>query len=148
MTVHRRLPRIGRVSCWQSRWTYGLLAACAVTGLVWFVMLDLVGWEPPRLVFWWIAHGITGMVALVVIGSAIPHHVVSAWRHHRNRWLGASTLALLVLAVVCMFALLYGIESWHTPAHWLHIGMGIAAAILFPVHVIKGRSSPGKLPQA
>lgn len=145
MTPLRRLPRIGRTARWQSRWSYAVLGACLSTGLVWFVMLDLVGWEPPRLVFWWIAHGVSGLLALMAIGAALPHHVTAAWRHHRNRLLGGATLALLGLAALVVLALLYGIESWHTPAHWLHVGLGIAAAIVFPWHVIKGRSSVAKM---
>lgn len=142
--THARGMRVGRVAQWQRRCTYLLLGACAVSGIFWFVLLDGYGLPPPRLTFWWIAHGVTSLVSLTVIGAALPHHVRATWRGHRNRWAGSLSLAALVLAATSALLLLYGAESLHDVMHWVHVGIGLAAALAFPWHVIRGRRSVGR----
>ncbi len=63
-----RSSRIGRVPRWQRYFTHGALGACALSGVVWFVLMDGCRWLPPRLTFWWIAHGVA--VLLSVMGNA------------------------------------------------------------------------------
>ncbi len=141
MKPHHGAMRIGRVARWQRRSSYLVLGACALTGLAWFVLLDAAGWPPPRLVPWWIGHGVTGVLTLVVIGSVLPHHVLSTWKHHRNRWLGGIAFAALILLALSALLLQYGPEPWHAAVHWAHVGVGIAAVLVFPLHVFGGRKS-------
>lgn len=133
--------RVGRIARWQRRVSYFVLGACAATGLVWFLLLDAAGWPPPRLVPWWIGHGVTGVLTLVVIGSVLPHHVVSTWKHHRNRLLGSLAFAGLAGLAISALLLQYGPEPWHAALHWTHVAIGITALLVFPLHVLRGRTS-------
>ena len=54
MKSHHGALRVGRVARWQRWMSYATLGVCAVSGLVWFVLMDGAGMEPPQLVFWWI----------------------------------------------------------------------------------------------
>ena len=149
MSPHpRKLLRIGRLGAWHRRLSYAVLGACALTGLVWFLLMDVAGWEPPRMVPWWIAHGLTGLAGLLVIGAALPQHVPTAWRHFRNRLLGGLTLGLLALVVVATALLLYGKDDWHAAAHWVHVTAGLVAALAFGLHAWRGRRLPARLPAA
>jgi hypothetical protein len=73
--------------------------------------------------------------------------VPAAWRHHRNRGLGGTTLALFAVILVSTGLLMYGKEDWHDVAHWLHVGAGLAAAAAFTLHALLGRRSPGRPPR-
>ena len=143
MSGHRS-ARVGRVARWVRNSTYALLGICAVTGIFWFVLLDAYQLPPPRLTFWWISHGVAGFICLLALGAALPHHVMATWRAHRNRWAGALSLAALALAAASALLLLYGAEGWHDTAHWCHVGIGLAALLCFPWHVVKGKSSVGR----
>ena len=144
---HHGAARVGRMARWQRRFSYGMLGACALTGLVWFVLAD--GWQlpPSRLRPWWVGHGVSSLVALVAIGGALSQHVVATWRHRRNRAAGALTLGALLVAGGSALLLLYGAESWHAAAHWTHVALGLGAAVLFPWHVVRGRRSIGQRAQ-
>ena len=141
MKPHHGALRVGRMVRWQRWSSHAVLGACGASGLVWFLLMDAADWQPPQLVFWWVAHGITGTVALLAIGMALPHHVVATWRHHRNRLLGAIALAVLALLGVSALLLLYGKEPWHARVHWTHVAIGVAALLAVPLHVVRGRRS-------
>jgi hypothetical protein len=134
-----RSSRIGRVPRWQRYFTHGALGACALSGVVWFVLMDGCRWLPPRLTFWWIAHGVAGFVTVLALGSALPQHVVVSWRGRRNRLAGGMAGGLLLAALLSALALLYGPEAGRAWAHWLHVLPGLGAACLFPWHVARGR---------
>jgi hypothetical protein len=146
MSAHRAPMRVGRVARWQRRFSYAVLAACAVSGVVWFVLMDAYDLPPSKLTFWWVGHGIASFVTLLAIGCALPMHVTATWRHHRNRLAGALTLASLTIAGGSALLLLYGSEAWHTGAHWTHVAIGLAALLAFPWHVLRGRHSVGRRP--
>ncbi len=146
MKPHHGAMRVGRVAAWQRRASYTVLGACAATGLVWWVLADALGQAPPRLRLWWVGHGVTGFLAMTVIGMALPHHVVATWKHHRNRWLGGIAVGSMAALGLTALALEYGQEPWHAALHWVHIGVGIAALLVFPLHVLRGRRSPARPP--
>jgi hypothetical protein len=129
---------------WQRWTTYVVLAGCGVSGLVYFALMDYVQLPPSRMKFWWIAHGVTSLVALMVIGAATSQHVLVAWRAHRGRWTGSGNLALLLCLAVTAVLLYYGLESWHDPMHWVHAIVGVIAVVAFPVHVLWGRTRPAR----
>ncbi|QHJ01016.1 hypothetical protein GT347_25325 [Xylophilus rhododendri] len=145
-TGHHGALRVGRVARWQRRAIHGVMGLCGISGLVWWLLLDGLGWPPPRLVFWWVLHGSCGMLALVALGLVLPQHVPAAWRHRRNRVPGALTLSAMVLAAGSALLLLYGNEAWHPAVHWLHTGMGGATLLAFAWHVLHGRRSIGQRP--
>ena len=132
--------RVGRMQRWQRRTTYTVLAACAATGSVWFVMLDFAHASPSRARFWWVAHGITAVLAAMTIGGAIVQHVVATWRSSRGRWSGSINLALLAALVGTALYLMYGAEAGHDAMHWIHSIVGLVAVLGFAWHVIWGRT--------
>lgn len=146
MSAHHGIVRVGRVARWQRRFSYAVLAACAVSGVVWFVLMDGYELPPSKLTFWWIGHGVASFVTLIAIGCALPLHMTVTWRHHRNRVAGGLALAALLVAACSALLLLYGAETWHAGAHWTHVGVGIAALLAFPWHVLRGRRSVGRRP--
>jgi hypothetical protein len=146
VNAHKRILRVGRLGPWHRRLSYAVLAACGATGLVWFLLLDAWHLEPPQIVTWWILHGLSGLLALLVIGSVLGTHVPVAWRHHRNRGLGGSTLGLFAVILVSTGLLLYGKEEWHVAAHWVHVAAGLVVAVAFTLHALLGRRSAGKAP--
>ncbi|WP_307688871.1 hypothetical protein [Variovorax ginsengisoli] len=140
---HHGATRVGRLPRWQRWLCYGLLGTCAATGLLWFVLLDALGMSPPQLRLWWVGHGVSGLAALLAIGSVLAHHVTATWRNHRNRWLGGLTLGSLAAGVCSAFVLMYGPEELHTCGHWAHVGLGMFALLVVPAHVVYGRRSRG-----
>lgn len=144
MRAHHGATRLGRLARWQRRFSYWVLGACGISGLIWFVLLDGYRMAPPELTACWIAHGVAGFVAMIVIGSALPQHVVVTWRGRRNRTAGAITLGVLLFEGLSALLLLYGLEEWRTVTHWGHVGVGIAALLAFPWHVVRGRRSVAK----
>ncbi len=112
-------------------------AVVALSGVVWFVLHDLMDAEPgetERLLL--VLHGISAYAVLIVIGSLLPLHVRSGWHRHRKRWTGGTTLAMLVLLAMTGLVLYYGGEPTREPARWIHITIGIACMALFPVHAL------------
>ena len=148
MTRRQGVVRIGRMAKWQRRCTYGLFGTCFVSGIVWFVLLDLEGLQPPQLVFWWIVHGVSSFNALLAIGAALPQHVVATWRHRRNRLAGTTSFALLGAAALSALLLLYGPEPSHAMAHWAHVGVGLALTVAFVWHILRGRRSTSSVDAA
>ncbi len=131
---------------WQ-RWTsYVVLAACAATGVGWFAMMDLVHALPPAARPWWVLHGITAVVAVLVIGGASVQHVVATWRSSRGRWTGSVNLALFAVLIATALDLMYGGEPEHDAAHWIHAVGGSLAIAAFAWHVVWGRTRVPRLP--
>ena len=141
----RRL-RLGRMARWQRWTTYVTLGLCAATGLVWFLDLDLWQVAPPVARPWWVAHGITAVVAALVIGGAAVQHVVVTWRAVRGRWTGAINVAMLAGLVASALYLMYGPEVGHDAAHWVHVIVGIVAVVAFVGHVLWGRTRIPRVP--
>ncbi len=132
------------MSRWQRRTTYVVLALCAASGIVWFVLLDLFHDTPSQVRFWWIAHGITAVAAAMTIGGSIVQHVVVTWRASRGRWTGATNLAFLTVLVVTALYLMYGAESGRDTAHWIHAIAGLVAVFVFIGHVLWGKTRVAK----
>ncbi|WPB54953.1 hypothetical protein [Xylophilus sp. GOD-11R] len=123
---------------WHRRCTYAALVACATTGLVWLVMLDMLDQPAPRLRLWWITHGCSAWLVAMALGAAWPH-VRGAWKSGRNRIVGSTALLGLVTLGSSALLLMYGAESVRPSAHVLHVVTGLAAMGVFPWHVVRGR---------
>ena len=149
MTLKHQTPqplRIGRMARWHRHTTYLILLICAVTGWAWFVLGEVCELLPPQLRFWWITHGIAGLLAFVIIGSALSQHVLVTWRSHRNRLAGALSTLIFALIAISTALLYYGNDFTHDPAKWAHIGLGLGICLIFPWHIVKGRNSRAKHP--
>lgn len=137
---HGRL-RLGRMAKWQRWVSYTLFSLCVTTGLIWFVLGDLFEWMPPQLKAWWILHGITSILSLLLIGAALPQHISVAWKAKRNRIGGGISTFLLGLLLGSVMALYYGAASFHDEARWIHIALGVVLVVLFPWHILRGRKA-------
>lgn len=134
-----RPTRPGRLPRWQRWSTYLALCACAITGLVWFVMIDAYDLPPTATQPWWIGHGITAALSTLCIGGAVAQHVLVNWRRSRARAFGATNLALLTLLIATSFYLSYGGGNGRDVVHWIHVGAGLCAVAVFIGHVVWGR---------
>lgn len=137
---HGRL-RLGRMAKWQRWASYSFFSLCVFTGLVWFVLGDLLEWMPPQLKLWWVLHGITSMFSLLLIGAALPQHISVAWKAKRNRIGGGASTFFLVLLLGSVVTLYYGAASFHDEARWVHIALGFFLIVLFPWHILQGRKA-------
>ena len=134
---NRRLP--GKMQRWQRLASFWLLGACCASGMAWLGGLDLLQVPVPRLRFWWVTHGATSLLALILIGAALPQPLIVTWKAGRNRRHGVLLVGGLALLLASALGLLYGLEEWHDTMHWLHAVVGLAMTIVFPWHVWRGR---------
>lgn len=141
--------RVGQLPGWQ-RWSaYLAMGACALSGLIWFLLRDVIEVPPnSRDRFVLVTHGISSFVVLMAFGSVLPTHVRAAWRARRNRWLGALSIALMATLAVTALGLYYGSEEWHDPTRWTHIIIGLAAVLGIPLHIVIGRRPRRSRPAA
>ncbi|MBI3345111.1 MAG: hypothetical protein HY028_09720 [Gammaproteobacteria bacterium] len=138
MTTHHmfsiRLPKAQR---WM---TYLALVAVAISGIVWWLLHDVLQWgwmlAERRLL---ISHGIAAAATLVIVGGLLPLHIRLAWRIRRNLSSGVAALVVMTLLAATGLLLYYGGEDWRDWVRWAHIGADLIAALAIPVHVWLGR---------
>jgi hypothetical protein len=138
-------------------WNYAAFAALFTTGAIWLVADQLKTSENAEL---WQAiaanmlmlHGITAMVALVLLGAMIPLHIRLSWRAGKNRISGAVMITTNAVLVATACGLYYaGSELLRTFVADVHIAVGIALPALVVTHVVLGRRAsphPHPPPQA
>jgi hypothetical protein len=124
-----------RLRFWQKTAVFATTAIVGVTGLLWFVLHDMIDDEPGELAHvLLILHGVSSYVILVVIGSLLPRHVRSGWVRRRNLMTGVTVTAVMAVLAVTGLGLYYGNEDLHAPARWLHVAFGLGCFALFPAH--------------
>jgi len=124
-----------RLGFWQKTALFVTTAIVGLTGVLWFVLHDMLDAEPGDVQRWLLMlHGMSSYVLLVVIGSLLPHHVWSGWAHRRNILTGVTVTAAMAGLAVTGLALYYGSEDLQIPAKWLHLMLGFGCFVLFPAH--------------
>lgn len=125
-------------------WTYAIYATLAATGAVWLIA-DLLK-DPEGEICQMIAadmlmlHGMTAMIALVMIGAMIPLHVQRSWRAGKNRVSGSTMIGVNAILVATAWGLYYaGSDGLRTFAADVHIVAGLALPALAVTHVVLGR---------
>lgn len=122
-----------------------VLAACwlvILSGVLWIVIgwnLDaedysdpLRGWRHRVLVL----HGVAAYVLLWIAGRLYALHQQGNWRAQRNRASGlAMSVALLALAGSGLTLYYPPHEDWRDAFSMLHQVLGVALALLLPLHV-------------
>jgi hypothetical protein len=131
---------------WQKLAIFSTAAAVGISGLLWFVLHDVVAAASDEMAdithLLLMVHGASSYALLVAIGSLLPVHVRSGWQRRRNLMTGLTvTIAMAVLGVTALL-LYYGGEEMHAPAKWLHLFVGFACLAVFPVHAFLGERSP------
>jgi hypothetical protein len=126
-----------RLGLWQKTAVFATTAVVGVTGLVWFVLHDMIDGEPGDVTRVLLTlHGISSYALLVVIGSLLPRHVRLGWLRRRNLVTGFTVTAVMAVLAVTGLALYYGGEELHAPVKWLHVIVGLGCFALFPAHAL------------
>jgi small-conductance mechanosensitive channel len=124
---------------------YAAFTALFATGAFWLVADQLKASEGEEL---WQAiaanllmlHGVTAMVALVLLGAMIPVHVQRSWRAGKNRLTGSIMVAANAALVATAAGLYYaGSDLLRTIVADVHIAVGLAVPALVIAHVALGR---------
>ncbi len=125
-------------------WTYAVFATLALTGAIWLIADMLKDTEDET----WqtiahdmlMLHGLTAMIALVLLGMIIPLHIQRSWRAGKNRVTGAVMIGTNAVLVATAWGLYYaGSETLRTIVADVHIAVGLALPALVVVHVVLGR---------
>jgi cation transport ATPase len=125
-------------------WTYAIFATLALTGLIW-LCADVLK-DPEGEIWQMVAadmlmlHGMTAMIALVLIGAMIPLHIQRSWRAGKNRVSGAVMIGVNAVLVATAWGLYYaGSDLLRTFVADVHIAVGLALPALVIAHVVLGR---------
>ena len=128
-------------------WNYAVFATLLVTGLIWLVA-DQLKTSADEEVWQAIAanmlmlHGMTAMIALVLLGAVMALHVRHSWRAGKNRISGAVMVGANAVLVTTACGLYYaGSDLLRTFVADVHIGVGLALPALVLTHVALGRRS-------
>lgn len=134
-------PQPGRMLKWHRQISYWVIGLCCLSGVGWFALQVATDQMPAQLKPWWLAHGVTGLTALVILGAALPQHVIVTWRNGRNRFAGACCLLCLAILAMTAMMLFYAPGTFRSTSFWLHSAAGLLLCLMFPLHVIKGKIS-------
>jgi hypothetical protein len=134
-------------------WTYAIFATLVLTGAIW-LLSDLLK-DPEGEIWQMIAadmlmlHGMTAMIALILIGAIIPMHIQRSWRAGKNRVSGAVMIGVNAILVATAWGLYYaGADLLRTFVADVHIAVGFALPALVIVHVVLGRRLKVRRPVA
>ncbi len=138
----------------QKKALYLGLGGLWVSGALWlayhyfFPVNGPFGPTPNPLDPWWLRlHGLSLMVALLAVGSLLPHHAHRAWCLNKNRSQGFALLAVLTWLALTGYALYYfssdSNQAWLPLAHWIP---GLAMPLLLALHIVQGKKHPASLP--
>src|SRR5258708_24228874 len=83
-------------------------------------------------------HGAVAMLALVLVGTLLVHHIPAGWASLKNRSTGALLLGGLAWLVASGYLLYYaGRESLRLFASQSHLWVGLAACVLVAFHILR-----------
>ena len=81
-------------------------------------------------------HGGAAMLALILLGTLIAHHIPAGWGSFKNRWSGVLLLAALGWLVASGYLLYYsGSESLRNFASQSHLWVGVAGCVVVALHL-------------
>ena len=126
-------------------WNYAVFATLLATGLIWLVadQLKMSGdeelWQAIAANMLML-HGMTAMIALILLGAVTALHVRHSWRAGKNRISGAVMVAANAVLVITACGLYYaGSDLLRAFVADVHIAVGIALPALVAAHVMLGR---------
>ena len=134
-----------RLGFWQKLAIFSTAAAVGLSGLLWFVLHDVIATESDEMAdiahMLLVLHGAASYALLVAVGSLLPIHVRTGWQRRRNLTTGLTVTGAIAVLGVTALVLYYGGEEMHEPAKWLHLIFGFACLALFPAHALLGEKS-------
>ena len=127
-----------RLGFWQKFAIFSTVAAVGLSGLLWFVLHDVMSAEQDEMAdiahMLLVLHGASSYALLVTVGSLLPVHVRTGWQRRRNLVTGLTVTGAIAILGATALVLYYGSEEMHAPAKWLHLIFGFACLALFPAH--------------
>ncbi len=125
-------------------WTYAIFATLFLTGAIWLVA-DLL--KDPEGEMWQMVsadmlmlHGMTAMLALILIGAMMPLHIQRSWRAGKNRVSGSVMIGVNGILVATAWGLYYAASDLlRNFVADVHIAVGLALPALAIGHVVLGR---------
>ena len=110
---------------------YAALMVLLVTGLAW----EFLSPRPSAAALMKV-HGGAAMVALILIGALIAHHIPAGWSSFKNRWSGVMLLTVLGWLVASGYLLYYsGSETLRSFASQSHFWVGVAGCVVVALHL-------------
>jgi hypothetical protein len=151
MKKARRPTRLPRWQEWSVYLSFGALLA---TGVVWLLLDEFVrvngefGPEHHPAEHWMlVVHGVAAYAFLIVVGAALPVHVILGWNIGRNLKTGVAFLgASLILGVSALGLYYFGGDAVRSQASLIHWVIGLAAAPVLLIHALRGRSDRSATP--
>ncbi len=146
--MHRPHPAIDaiRLRSWHRWLTYLSTGLLVATGLAWlaldvFARTRTDGFGPHALAHTILAaHGAIAMIASLAYGGVVAAHVPRAWAVKRNRWTGCLVASVFAILMATAWLLYYASsEDVHAIASLCHWIVGLAVALVLPLHVVMGR---------
>ncbi len=135
-----------RLGFWQKLAIFSTAAAVGLSGLLWFILHDVMSAESDEMAdiahMLLVLHGVASYALLVAVGSLLPVHVRTGWQRRRNLTTGLTVTGAIAILGASALVLYYGGEEMHEPAKWLHLIVGFACLALFPAHAFLGERSP------
>jgi hypothetical protein len=135
-----------RLGFWQKSVIFLTAAAVGFSGLLWFVLHDVMSAESDEMAdiahLLLVLHGVSSYALLLAVGSLLPVHVRTGWQRRRNLTTGLTVSGAIAILGATALVLYYGGEEMHAPAKWLHLIFGFACLALFPAHAFLGEKSP------
>ena len=124
---------------------YATFAALFVTGVIWLAA-DQFKTSAHGEMWQTVAantlmvHGVTGMIALLLLGAMIPVHIWRSWRAGKNLISGSIMVAVNAVLIVTASGLYYaGSDLLRSFVADVHIAVGLALPALIVIHVVLGR---------
>ena len=124
---------------------HAAVATLLVSGVIWLVADQLKASENGEM---WQAiaanmlmlHGMTAMVALILLGAMIPLHVHRSWRAGKNRFTGSLMVATNTVLIITASGLYYaGSDLLRAFVADVHIVAGLVVPALIVTHIALGR---------
>lgn len=109
---------------------YAALLLLLATGLAWEALSP-----GPRAALLMKIHGAAAMLALVLGGTLIAHHIPNGWTSLKNRWSGVLLLAVLGWLAASGYLLYYsGSDALRFFASQSHLWVGLAGSVVVVLH--------------
>lgn len=136
-----------RLSVRHRAWLHTTFTVLFLSGAAWWVLqrwfpvATEFGPQPHPAQHWLIRlHGAAAMLALVIVGSLIPHHMKRAWRAHLNRRNGVMLIAVIAALTLTGYGLYYaGSESLRAAVSFAHLLFGLIFPLALLWHIVRGR---------
>jgi hypothetical protein len=110
---------------------YAALLILLATGVAWEVVS-----AGPAAALLMKVHGGAAMLALVLLGTLVVHHIPAGWASFKNRWSGVLLLVVLGWLVASGYLLYYsGSESLRSFASESHLWVGVAGCVAVASHL-------------